>query len=96
MNLMKVDTHATANIFRKDHERHFQVETEIIWVWSSNFLSLFTNVKNYYDQYLRHMQDRLHLEKTGRVNKKNLLLRDNYDNINVGKRKYTESKVKKI
>jgi hypothetical protein len=42
------------------------------------------------------MQDSFHLDNTVRIKKKNVFIRDDDANTDVGKRKYTESKFKNL
>ena len=65
---MKIDTHETKGYFTTDHDKHFQLETEIVWAWSCNFNFLIDNVHKTYEIKLCELinsfdQEKIHVQE---------------------------------
>ena len=96
LNFIKIDTHETKGYFTTENDKHFQIETEIVWAWSVNFNYLIDNVHKTYENKLRVLINSFQEDTNTRTLKQAVVHRDNDEHINVGKHKYTESTAKKI
>ena len=89
---MKIDTHETKWYYTTKYDKNFQIETEIVWAWSVNFNYLIENVHKKYENKLRVLINSFQEDTNTRTRKQAVVHRDNDEDNNVGKHKYTESK----
>ena len=90
LNFMKIDTHETKWYYTTKYDKHFQIETEIVWAWSVNFNYLIDNVHKTYERKLCDLINSFKKDTNTRTRKQAVVHRDDDEDINVGKHKYTE------